>query len=36
MNNNMRMMLNYVNSAVENGSFDESADIFLVRFQVDW
>jgi phosphate-selective porin OprO/OprP len=36
LNNNMRMMFNYVNSSVENGSFDESADIFLLRFQVDW
>ena len=36
MNNNMRMQFNYVNSSVENGSFDESADIFMIRFQVDW
>jgi phosphate-selective porin OprO/OprP len=36
MNPNMRLMFNYVMSNLENGSFDESADIFMVRFQVDW
>ena len=36
MNANMRIMLNYIRSDVDSPSVDDAADIFAMRFQVDW
>ena len=36
LNPNTRVMFNYVHSEFEDGAVDDSADMFMMRFQVDW
>jgi phosphate-selective porin OprO/OprP len=36
LNPNSRVMLDYVHSEFESGAVDDSADLLMMRFQVDW
>jgi phosphate-selective porin OprO/OprP len=36
LNPNTRIVLNFIHSQFEEGSVDDSADIGVIRFQVDW
>lgn len=36
LNPNARVMLNAIHSEYEDGAIDDSADILMLRFQVDW